>query len=275
MSDTDLKGQENAEEQTATPMPSEDKPVEGTEEPTLPDGVKERTAEEFEKLKEANKSLKAELETLKGSNSFQFVPPMLDEIQPNQDSDTEVPDPSAGATSSSGQNFVDEGGYVDTALLNSTLTKAQKEAAEAKAAVARLQQERQAEKTAALKQQAFTEFKEFVAEDGGSFVPEFDHKVKLELTRQLIEEGKQDYIKAARTVKGLYYPASNAPAEVENKETISQREQASAQTSTSKGSEEPIDHDDLVAGTMAGDADAIFKRLQASGNQLNKEGGEI
>lgn len=264
MSD-DLKGQVQAEEQTATPMPSEEKPVEETQEPTLPDGVKERTAEEFEKLKEANKSLKEQLEKVQ-SSSFTFVTPTLDESQSNSGFDTEVPNPTAGATSSNDQNFIDEGGYVDTALLNQKLSKAEKDALEAKLAIERMQKERKQEQLNAIKEKTWTDFPE-LALGTDNFNPDFDYKVKLELTRQLVEEGKQDYYKAAQQVKQSFFSNATPKAqEAEVDKTISQREQASAQTGTSKGSSEPTDQDDLVEGTMKGDNEAIYKRLQASGN---------
>jgi len=267
MSDTDLKGQDIAEEQTATPMPSEEKPIEGDQEPTLPDGASERTTAEFEKLKAANKALKEQLGSRSNPESFEFIPPMLDESLPSQEFDTEVPNPSAGETSSSDQDFIDEGGYVDTARLNSKLSKAEREAKEAKDAVASLQQERRQEKLELIKAKAFAEFSEFVAESGDRFDPQFDYKVKLELTRQLVEEGKQDYLKAARNVKQNYYPSPTQKAEeAKREEIISSREQASAQTSAGTGSSEPLDQDNLVEGTRQGDAEAIYKRLQASGN---------
>lgn len=264
MSD-DLKGQELAEEQTATPVPSEEKPVEETQEPTLPDGVKERTTEEFEKLKESNKALKDRLAQLEGS-SFQHISPTLDESQSDQGFDTTVPNPTAGATSSNDQNFIDEGGYVDTALLNQKLSKAERAAQEAQQAVAKLQAERRQDQLEAVKQKTWTDFPE-MALGTDAFNPEFDYKVKLELTRQLVETGKQDYYQAAKEVKKSYYSSATPQAEEAKVEkTISQREQASAQTGTSKGSSESTDQDDLVEGTRKGDADAIYKRLQASGN---------
>lgn len=263
MSD-DLKGQLNAEEQTATPMPSEEKPVEETQEPTLPDGVKERTAEEFEKLKESNRALKEQLATLQ-SSSFQYVSPTLDENQSNQSFETEVPNSTAGATLSNDQSFIDEGGYVDTALLNQKLSKAERDALEAKQAIAKLQKERKQEQLDAVKQKTWTDFPE-IAYGTDTYNPDFDYKVKIELTRQLVETGKQDYYQAAQQVKKSYF--SNAQPVVDAKEdkTISQREQASTQTGTSKGSEEPLDQDNLVEGTRKGDNEAIYKRLQASGN---------
>lgn len=267
MSDTDLKGQNEAEEQTAEPMPSSDQPVDGIQEPTLPDGVSERTAEEFEKLKAANKALKEQLETRSNpNNSFEFIPPMLDESLPNEEFDVTTPSPQAGETSFNNEDFVDEGGYVDTARLNSTLKEAKREAQEAKKAIARLQQERQQEKLELLKAKAFTQFPEFVAESGDRFDPGFDHKVKLELTRQLVEEGKQDYLKAAKNVKDLYYPKPSSAETAKREEIISSREQASTQTSAGTGSSEPTNHEELVEGTKQGDAEAIYKRLQASGN---------
>lgn len=263
MSD-DLKGQLQAEEQTATPMPSEEKPVEEAQEPTLPDGVKERTAEEFEKLKESNRQLKEQLAQV--SSSFTFVSPTLDENQSNQNLDTDVPSSTAGATTSNDQNFIDEGGYVDTALLNQKLSKAERDAQEAKQAIARLQAERKQEQLSQIKEKTWNDFPE-LALGTDNFNPDFDYKVKLELTRQLVETGKQDYYQAAKIVKDSYFSSATPKAEeAKVDKTISQREQASTQTGTSQGSEEPIDQSDLVEGTRKGDNEAIYKRLQASGN---------
>jgi len=250
MSD-DLKGQ-NIPEETGEPMPSSEKSVEDNQESSLPDQVSERTAEEFEKLKAHNASLKAQLEA---ANSSSYYPSMLDGSQTNQGIVPEGSVPAASSTTSN-ENFIDDGGYVDTTLLNSKLSKAETEAKEAKLAVQQMQRERQEE----AKLKTWSEFPE-LAYGTDHFDPDFDKRVKLELTRQLIEEGKQNYLSAAKEVRRLF------PAKVvEDNKTISSREQASAQTGTSKGSDEPINQSELVAGTMKGDAEAIYKRLQASGN---------
>jgi len=263
MSD-DLKGQ-NDTEGTVEPMPSSEQPVEGEQEDVNP-----RTAEQFEKLTAHNKALADELNASReqlarlNSSSFQFDPTMLDSNQSNGDFDTNVPEPIAGATSEDDQDFVDDGGNVDIALLNSKLAKAEKDARDARAQVNNLAKESRQERIERQRETVYAQVPE-VNPSSDQFDPDFDKKVKLELTRQIVETGKQDYLAAAKEIKRLY-PKAVSDDEAKREQTISAREQASAQTGTSKGSSEAVDQEDLVSRTMKGDADAIYKRLQASGN---------
>src|SRR3990167_4203721 len=124
---TDTQGTKEAEETTAPAIPTENKPAESTE-PKLPDGVSERTAEEFEKLKAHNTELKQKLEVYKTKTS------VLDDLRPSD----EVPlPPTPGLTQTEVKeiksNLVDENGYVDVARLEATLKAADDRARKAEA----------------------------------------------------------------------------------------------------------------------------------------------
>jgi hypothetical protein len=253
MSDT-INEQEKVEG-TIEELPASDKPAENVQEPALPEDAKERTKEEFEKLKASNRELKEKLDAQEASKPTGSV---FDELRPNSGTVPQATVPAAGT-----QQFVDEGGYVDATLLNSTLSGTQKAAEEARQIAMRTQDEIQRFQETQIQREVQKEFPEFDANDTDHFDPKFYQFVKNELVGQLMQGKQQDLRAAAMKARETLSPKST----VKKEETISSREQASATTGTTKSiSDLDQEQEALVKGSYKGDKEAIYKRLQASGN---------
>lgn len=253
MSDTNT-GQQPAEGQTAEPMPSSEQPAENVQQPTLPDGVKERTAQEFEKLKESNRVMAEKLKALEGSKPTPSS--VLDELRPSAEA-VQNTAPAAG-----NQSLVDTEGYIDANLLNSTLNSSQKAAQEARSIALQTQQQIQRFQESQVVQAVHKDFPE-IDPNSDQFDPSFYDYVKNDLIGQMMK-GKEDLRAAAEKARNTF---GKKPEPEQRKETISSRGQASAPTGTSKGTPDPVgEHASLVEGTYKGDKEAIYKRLQASGN---------
>lgn len=252
------------EGQQQSAIPTENKPTAPqTQEsdPILPDGVSERTSQEFDKLKAHNKELKDKLAQYEQPKQRGSV---LDELRPQQ----QFSDLSQTQVDDIAQNFVDENGYVDVAALTKTLKEANDEA---KRARVEAQQARELvmryEETDQMKRahQMFPEL------DPGSqsFDERFYELVKNELIGQMMR-GEKDVVKAAQKTKDLYTskPTDDTKAKEEAvneyKRKVTQREQATDQAG-GRGQSDLVDHDELVRRTRKGDRDALNQRLKASG----------
>lgn len=259
---TDSQGNNTEEEKLPSAIPTEDKPAEANE-PTLPDGVAERTKAEFDKLKEHNAQLKEELDVYKTRNS------VLDDLRPS--TETVLP-PTPSLTQTKVEeiksSLVDENGYVDVARLEKALRDADERArrAEERALAVESKVQNSEEKV-----QVREVHKEFPNLDphSESFDPKFYELVRLELIGQMMN-GEQDMAKAAKKVASLYTPApdvSKAREEAvkEYKGKVEKRSQAT-ESNGGRGTSEPSEREELRKRTMEGDRNALFKRLQASGN---------
>jgi hypothetical protein len=240
-------------EGTVEPMPSSEQPTESGQEPTLPDGASERTQAEFEKLKAHNQTLARELEALKAAKPS--VSSVLDELRPNAGAAPQVAAPAAPS-----QSLIDQEGYVDANLLNSAVNSSQKAAEEARRIAIQTQEQIQRFQESQVVQAVHKDFPE-MDPNSDQFDPTFYDFVKNDLIGQMMQ-GKEDLRAAADKARKTLAKQAAAP----RKDTTPERGQASAPTSTSHSTPAPIDHDDLVRRTYKGDNDAIFKRLQASGN---------
>lgn len=257
---TDSQGNEQVEEKLPPAIPTETKPAEA-DEPKLPDGVAERTAAEFEKLKQHNAELKSQLDAYKGKTS------VLDELRP-ADEQEETPNLPPSKVEEIKSKFVDDQGFVDVARVETALTQAEERAKRAEEKADRIEKKiRNSEET----QQVKTAHAEFPHLDPHSdqFDPNFYRLVKLELVDQMMN-GKQDLMEAARAVSKLYKPSidvqqAKTEAVEEYKTKVTKRDQASTPVS-GRGKGEPTDLDLLKQKTIQGDDSALFKRLQASGN---------
>ena len=253
---TDTQGNETVEEKLPTPIPSETKPAEA-DEPTLPDGASERTAAEFEKLKQHNAELKTQLDAYKGKTS------VLDELKPAEIAPSLTPKEVDKVTS----KFVDENGYVDVAKVEQALSTAEATARKTQEATERLERKIRDSEESAMVKVAHTEFPQLNPHNE-KFDPKFYELVKNELIGQMMN-GKQDIVEAARKVSGLYTPAdvekAKTEAVTEYKKKVTKRDQAT-ETPAGRGKGEPTDQEELVRKTQLGDNQALFKRLQASGN---------
>lgn len=251
------------EEGASTSIPNETKPAETTD-PKLPDGVAERTAVEFEKLKEHNKQLKEKL-----SQYEQPRTSVLDDLTPKAETPViSTPNLSPSEVKEIKSRFVDENGYVDVSRLETALNEADNRA-------------KQAELKAQQAEERITKFEEseevkiahskypHLNPSDPSFDPKFYDLVKNELIGQMMK-GKKNIMEAAKKASELYSPkvdVSQAREEAVNeyKTKVSKRNQAT-ESSTSTSSRAPTDREELIRRTQAGDRDALFKRLQASGN---------
>lgn len=242
-------------EQTATVMPTDEQTTEETE-PQLPDGVKERTAEEFEKLKEANKQLKAELEA-KSQAPTQSV---LESLRPAQN----FPNVSAAQASQIQEQVFDEQGFVDPNLLNQKLAEANRIAQEAVLTAQQAQQQlRNFEETQTTKE-LYKEFPQLNPNDAERFDPKFYGRVKNEMVGQLMGGRNEDVFAAARAVTENF--SNEVRKQATEQEAITLKQQASSSFGTAKGSTSaPINHDYLVEETRKGNPDALAERLRRAG----------
>jgi len=231
-------------------------------EPNLPEGAKEETKEQFEKLKEHNRQMAQKLEEYERQQpKFSSV---LDEVQP--------PSKVFGNLSTSQvaditQSLVDSEGYIDQNLLTNTLNEQNQRA-------------QRAEDRAMLAEQRIEKFEETqLVRDVHSkhpqldpynpnFSREFYDKVKDTVLKQL-KRGYQDYEAAANQVaaelKATSQEVSKAQTvkEEEAKKVISQREQASAKTGVRAPNQAEYDSDE--EGLRKGDALSIGRLLKANG----------
>jgi len=242
---SDNQNGQNIAEETATPMPSEEKSTEESQ-PTLPDGVSERTAEQYAKLVSHNKELAAENAKLKGQSQRGSV---LDEFHSGNLNNA----PTNNNAQAVAEQFVDDSGYVDTVLLNATLAEAKRQADEARRIAQQNQESIQRFQETEEVRKAHTAFPQLDPNNTEKFDPKFYNLVRNELIGQLME-GKKDVLEAATKVSELYQPnVTNLPTP-QQKQTISNREQASVSTGISKKqSTTSSTHEELVEGTMRGD----------------------
>lgn len=242
------------EETLPQDIPAENKPAEETE-PKLPDGVAERTAQEFDKLKQHNAELKEKLQSYEGKVS------VLDDLRPSPTApvSTEVPQ----------GKFIDENGFVDVNRLEKSLQDAAERANKAEAKASQAEARVQSFEESAQVRAAHAEFPQLDPHNTEGFDPKFYELVRNELIGQMMK-GEQDIIKASRKVAELYQPKVDVTkakdeAVKEYKTKITKRDQASS-AGVAKGSSLPNDHEELVQRTLKGDDNALYRRLQASGN---------
>ena len=249
----------------------ETKPQE--EEPKLPENVKERTKQEFEKLKKRNQELK---ETVKKYTDVltslspqevappnQFTPyfePILTNTPPQS-----YPGLSKEQIQETFDNLVDEQGYVDVNLLKEELQKQRERAA--------LLEQRAKEAEALAKQAAKTvddfqrtqKMKEVHAKypqiDPES--PQFDERlweaVRNEIIGQWMTTGKEDVEAAAKKWYDILYPMAK-DKQAEKKAQINAI--PTTPVSTSSNFE---DHEALVEATRKNKKGALAERLRRAG----------
>jgi hypothetical protein len=259
---TDTQGNIEAEETTAPAIPTEDKPAEATE-PTLPDGVAERTAAEFAKLKEHNAQLKAENELYKTKTS------VLDDLRPNNETVLpQTPSLTQTEVKEIKSSFVDEDGYVDVARIDQALTQADERARKAEAQAQQTESRVQRFEESAQIRAAHSAYPHLDPKSE-TFDAKFYELVKNELIGQMMK-GEQDIIQAAKHVSEFYVPKvdvteAKEEAVKEYKSKVTKRDQA-FEKGEGRGKTEPSDQEELVRKTLKGDNNALYKRLQASGN---------
>lgn len=279
----DQNGQEElqtqGEEQQPVDVSTTDVPTEVVQEETqeqeLPDDVKERTREQFEKLKAHNKQLaeekqkaEEELQRLKGSS--QPIPSVLDYLSPVVPQvpqyvpqtpqfvpQMQYPQYSPQVPQQEEQLF-DDGGYINQDVLRKELAEAKKarekaEEAERRArdAESRISKFEQDNETKAL-YQAYPELDPL----SGVFNQDAWDLVLNELTGQIVKTGKRDSMQAAQ--KMSKYFRKEAPTQAQE-----QRRQASS-PGTTQYRPPATDFEDLKRRS-ANDPNALYERLKRIG----------
>lgn len=258
----DVIGQDVTEEKQVEELSALEVPAESVD-GQLPDSAKEKTKQEFEKLKEHNKELSEKLSKLEAEKQQPKFNSVLDEMP--------ITTPAFVNPVPAQQDFtksmVDENGYIDQGLLNKTLTDAQERA-------------QRAEDRAMLAQQRIEKFEETqLVRDvhskhptldpyNPSFNREFYDAVKGEIQGQL-KRGYQDFQAAADKVAAeLRVRSKDSEAvaraqEEEQKKVIVQREQASTVSAGKKS--QSSSYEDLQEGLRKGDNQSIGQLLKAAG----------
>lgn len=267
MDDTARQDQADVEQPTSLPEENQNNsaPEQGDQSQSneLPDGVADRTREQFEKLKESNKRLKAELEATKAPKKT-----LVDELYPhnhpttNQKQFQNLPEQQVAQVT---QNFVDEEGYLDVAALNSELSRlnqltqeAQRAAMSARQEIERSQQDEEMRKAHSLYPQLDPE--------SPDFNQDFYDMTKKHVVGQMYEYGRGSLLTAAQAVAKLMSTTeSKAKAEQSREQDVQRREIATSNGSSAKRPSNNLDLDELRKRSIAGDMDAISARLKASG----------
>jgi len=279
---TDTPNGQNKQDEGKQPveMPATEKPVEVSAPPKeeartaetegkLPEEVKERTREEFEKLKTKNKELADKLTQYEGPRPKRrsaldvFAPRQVEPpiIQPKQVEEIKEVVP-------------DENGYVDVVALNQTIRdlKSLKSEIATEAREARIGAKRAEDKVSYYEHtdktlKTYAKHPYLDPNNLEQFDDKFSHLVKLEILRQMTEEGTSNYLAAADRVKEEFYdPTKKLQPETDlsKKETIAKRDQINALSGVQKGEKEP-EQEQLVQESRRGSRDAVYQRLKNSG----------
>lgn len=249
--DPNTNGQEiNQEEILDSVMPTEEQPAEEVNET---EGMSDRTREQFEKLKQHNLELAAELAASKQTIQQKSV---LDELHPINE-----------APMSQAEEYqIDEDGTVDVAQLNRVLKETQQAAQQARQEA--LMAKARAERLAKEKQEESVHSKYPQLVPGSkSFDPLFFKRVKNELIGQMME-GKENYMEAADSVSELFQK-NNVEEKVQEKvEEFKKTTEAKQNINAGTGSANNrtySDDNELAKRTRLGDLEAFSERLKRAG----------
>jgi len=286
--------QEQNEGQGKAPveMLATDKPVEVSAPPTeearpaetegtLPEGVAERTRQEFDKLKVHNKAMAEKLKVLEGIQPKRRS--ALDMFAP-QEQQVQVPQPTGFSPPLGPQAETkplveeikpvtpDENGYIDIGVLNQTIAQVNERSrgAESRAKTAEQKSNEAIDRVSKYEHtdKTLKTYEKYPSLDpnGDKFDDKFSELVTKELLFQMYSGGKQDYLEAAEAVKTKYYdPTKNiAPSDTKTQETIAKRDQITEPTGVGK-IDRSVDQETLVQASRAGDRNAVYQRLKQSG----------
>ena len=259
----DETNRQDNEKDTQSDLPTEKEPADVKEqtevtEGSLPEDAKERTKAEFEKLKKANQELKAELDA-KNSTTKQSV---LDSLRPQGVVPSVAPRTQQPEVKQ--DDFVDAEGYVDTARLKSSLQKAETEAQQARI-VAQQANQRVARYTETEEMRRVHKDYPSLNPEGKDFDPVFFDLVRDRVISQMTKGGQDVYLAAQEISKIYKSDAQKAKEETDAKTqaTTTAKEQINA--SGSSAPKRGTSHEDLVKGTMQGDRQSMYERMQKSG----------
>lgn len=256
----DTKVQDNnVEGKPESDLHAEQKPV---EEAQLPEGTKERTAEQFEKLKESNKKLQEELESARNPKSTESI---LDSLKPKAPA-FDFPGIPENLTKAEKKKLIDESGYLNSDVLEQTLSNAERRANEAeKAARETREQLVKFEET----QQTRMLHEKYPELDphGKSFDETYFNLVRNELFGQMVR-GEKDALKAAANVKKYYTPkvAEEKKAVVKEDQTDQKQQINAGQTKSGQVSTyQELEDSELIMATRKNKKGALAERLKRAG----------
>jgi len=256
---------EQQEELQASEKPAEELELEGE--------VKDRTKEQFEKLKQANQELKRELEAAKkpGRSVLESMIPnfnqqdvRLDQFVPQVQLNNITPQ----KVQEIAKDLVDAEGYVNAEVLNSRLKTA--EMAERRASEAERKAQQAIDRVAnyEINQQVkdlHREFPELDPNSGDGFKPEAYTLVQNELLNQLVQTGRQDGLAAARKMSRYFRPQESKP-DIKQQAVESQKQAIISVANSGKGqrSISNDEYEDLKKRSMT-DPNAMAERLKRAG----------
>lgn len=243
-------GQEiNQEEKLDVVMPTTEQPAEIVDET---EGMSDRTKEQFEKLKQHNAELAAELAATKQTVSTKSV---LDELHPVVDA----------PVSQAEEYTIDEDGTVDVAQLNRVLREAQQTAQQARQDALEAKQQLQQRAKQEQEGSVHSKYPQLVP-GSKDFDPDFFKRVKNELIGQMMD-GKENYMEAADEVAKLF--SKSSADEVEQKvEEFKKTSEAKQNINAGNGSANNrtySDDTDLAKKMREGSLQAFAERLKRAG----------
>lgn len=256
---------ENIEEVQGEEQPGEvstpEEPIEAPQGEELPEDTRDRTREQFEKLKQHNKELSEENKKLKGIS--QPIPSVLDYLSPAQvpqympQPQQFVPQMQYQPPQVSESQLVDEQGYVNGDVLRRELDEAKKARQMAEQAERRAQDAEN--RISKFEQDAETKalYQEYPELDplSGVFNQEAYNLVRNELTSQIVNSGRRDSMKAAKNMSKYF--RTQAPTKAQE-----QRSQAARPGTTQY--QPSNDFEDLKRRSR-NDPNALLERLERSG----------
>ena len=222
--------------------------------------MKDRTREQFDKLKESNKSLQEKLRKYEEAEKKQSV---LDSLRQPM----ETVNPTSSNVEAAAPTLVDQEGYVNATLLQQRLTDAETRA-------------REAERKAQEASQRFERYEETKQiQDAHAKYPQLDpHSDKFDQTfydltlKELIVQkvnGEKDVVKAADTISKFYRGVEPIEAAQEDKKAeadeAKQNINAGMSRSASAAPYADLSDDDLRKKVQRGDRKALQERMSRAG----------
>lgn len=272
------------EEEQETPEVQEEVQEEPQEEEQQEEVVREtpkdRTSEQFDKLKEHNAQLKKELEEAKAKAPTQNA---LESLYPKQESpvtnvipsNNQYPGLSNKEVKDAFANLTDDQGYVDTGLLKETLSNLQKAkeeaervAKEANERAQRVERKQDDFERKQIMREVHKVFPKLDPENATSDDPEakfsqtFYDMFQGEIMRQWTAQGTADPMKVAEKVHGILYPMKKVDREKLEKAEMAKRNISASSVKPASTHDNYTDHEDLVQATRMGKKGALAERLR-------------
>lgn len=228
-----------------------------TEELELPSEVKDRTKEQFEKLKQHNLELQKKVEAYEKPNKS-----VLESMIPNINSqDVNLGYVPKQAVTPKADDLIDQEGYVNASVLTSRLKKAEDAERKAQEALNRVANYE-------INQQVKDLHREYPELDpnSSSFNPDAYTLVQNELLNQLVSTGNQDGLGAAKKMSRYFRPQESKQQDIKQQAVESQK-QAIISVATSGKGQRVISNDeyeDLKKRSMT-DPNAMAERLKRAG----------